>query len=199
MLRLTVPAFLLLATPALAQLPAGWNARADKGDATGLKFAAMGNGFHVSPGQAGVYYREADKTGGKFHATVTFTQTKAPTHPEGYGVVFAGSDLAGDKQKYVYFLIRGDGMYLVKKRDGAETPSVVGWTASDAIIKADAEGKATNKVEVDASGAKVAFKVNGKSVYELDLPEAQRAGIVGLRVNHGLDVHIADYQVHKIG
>jgi hypothetical protein len=31
----------------------------------------------------------------------------------------------------------------------------------------------------------------------MDLPEAQRAGIVGLRVNHGLDVHIADFQVHN--
>jgi hypothetical protein len=196
---MTVPTLLLLATPALAQLPAGWNGRADRGDASGLKFAAMGNGFHVSPGQAGVYYRDADKTGGKFHAVVSFTQTKAPAHPEGYGMVFAGSDLAGDNQKYVYFLIRGDGMYLVKKRDGAAASSVVDWKASDAIVKADAEGKATNKVEVDAAGPKVVFKVNGKSVYEMDLPEAERAGNVGLRVNHGLDVHIADYQVHKIG
>src|SRR5689334_24465503 len=118
MLRMTVPTLLLLATPALAQLPAGWNGRADRGDASGLKFAAMGTGFHVSPGQAGVYYRDTDKVGGKFHATVTFTQTKAPAHPEGYGVIIAGSDLAAENQKYVYFLIRGDGMYLVKKREG---------------------------------------------------------------------------------
>ncbi len=198
MVRFIVPTLLAIATPALAQLPAGWSGHADKGDVATLKFAAMGTGFHVSPGQAGIYFREADKTSGKFHATVTFTQTKAPSHPEGYGMIVAGSDLTADAQKYVYFLIRGDGMYLVKKRDGAATSSVQDWTASDAIVKADAEGKATNKVEVDAAGAKVNFKVNGKTVYEWAAPEAQRAGYVGLRVNHGLDVHISDYQVHKL-
>ena len=49
---------------------------------------------------------------------------------------------------------------------------------------------------VDAAGAKVAFKVNGKTVYEMDAPD--KAGIVGLRVNHGLDVHVAGFAVHKL-
>jgi hypothetical protein len=198
MVRFLIPTLLVLSTPALAQLPAGWAARPDRGDVADVKFAAMGPGFHVSPGQAAILYREADKTGGKFHSVVSFTQTKAPSHPEGYGVIIGGTDLAGEGQKYTYFLIRGDGKYLVKKRDGAQTSSVVDWTDSDAIVKADASGKATNKVEVDASGANVVFKVNGKSVYTLNAPEAQRGGIVGLRVNHGLDVHIADFAVHKL-
>jgi len=152
----------------------------------------------VTPGQAAILYRDADKVGGKFHTVASFTQTKAPTHPEGYGIFFAGTDLAGEGQKYTYFLIRGDGMYLVKQRDGANTSNVVSWTASDAIVKADSGGKATNKVEVDAAGAKVVFKVNGKTVYELAAAEGTRAGIVGLRVNHGLDVHIGEFAVHKL-
>jgi hypothetical protein len=49
---------------------------------------------------------------------------------------------------------------------------------------------------VDATGEKVVFKVNGKSVYEL--AEANRAGIVGLRLNHGLDVHIDGFAVHEM-
>src|SRR5688572_5352947 len=196
MVRFVAPALLLFASPVLAQLPEGWTARPDKGEVSAVKFAAMGPGFHVTPGQAAILYREADKTAGKFHAVATFTQTKAPAHPEGYGVILAGTDLAADGQKYIYFLIRGDGKYLVKKREGAGTSSVVDWTDSDAIVKADANGKATNKIEIDANGPKVVFKVNGKSVHELDVPQAQRAGIVGLRVNHGLDLHIADFGVH---
>jgi hypothetical protein len=192
-----VGALLLVAAPVFAQgLPEGWSARPDRGEVSGVKFAAMGGGFHVSGGSAAVIYREADKGPGNFHTVVTFTQTKAPTHPEGYGLVFGGSDLAGADQSYVYFLVRGDGKYLVKKRAGANTTDVVTWTDSDAIQKGDEAGKATNKLEIDASGPKVVFKVNGKTVYELE--GATKAGIVGLRVNHGLDVHIAGFAVHKM-
>jgi hypothetical protein len=198
MIRRIVPALLLAGSPALAQqsgLPEGWSSRPDRAGRT-IMFAAMGGAYHLSPGGSGIVYREADKTGNKFHAVVTFIQTKAPEHPEAYGVFLAGNDLTGDGQRYVYFLIRGDGQYSVKKREGAGAPSVVEWTGHDAIVKAGADGKAKNTVEIDAAGEKVVFKVNGKSVYEL--AQADRAGIVGLRLNHGLDVHIDGFAVHKM-
>lgn len=192
-----VGALLLVATPVMAQgLPEGWMARADRGEASGVKFVAMGGGFHISPGSAAVIYRDADKVEGNFHTVVSFTQTKAPTHPEGYGLVFGGTDLGGPGQAYVYFLVRGDGKFTVKKRAGAEATNVKEWTDSDAIQKGDEAGKATNKLEIDAAGPKVAFKVNGKTVYEME--GATKAGVVGLRVNHGLDVHIAGFAVHKL-
>ena len=185
----------LTATQAVAQLPAGWTGRADRGEASGIKFAAMGPGFHVTPGASGIVYREADKAGNKFHTLATFTQTKPTAHPEGYGMFFAGKDLAGNQQ-YIYFLIRGDGKFLVKKRSGAETSNLADWTDNAAILKVDSAGKATNKLEIDAAGPKVALKVNGKTVHEVDLTD--RAGIIGLRLNHGLDVHIAEVAVHPL-
>jgi hypothetical protein len=154
----------------------------------------MGPGLHVTPGSSGIVWRDADKAG-KFHAQATFTQTKPVQHPEGYGLFIAGSDLTGPAQKYVYFLIRSDGSYLIKKRDGTATSDVKAWGPHEAVVKVDSAGKATNKLEVDANGAKVVFKVNGKTVHEMDL--ADRDGVVGLRVNHGLDLHIADFAVHK--
>jgi hypothetical protein len=198
MIRRVVPLLLLSAAPALyAQgLPSGWMARPDRGDASGVHFISMGPGFHVHPGTAAVLYRESDKVTGKFHAVVKFVQTQAPTHPEGYGMFFGGSDLQGPNQQYTYFLVRGDGKYLVKTREGDETSSVVGWTDSDAIVKQDADGKCTNTVEIDATGAKVAFKVNGKVVYEMDAPS--RDGIVGLRINHNLDLHLDGFGVHQM-
>jgi len=197
MMKFSLAAVLLCAAaPLSAQLPTGWAARADKGDASTVKFAAMGPGFHVNPGQAAVIYQDADKVEGKFHTLVTYTQTKAPTHPEGYGLIFGGKDLQGPGQKYTYFLVRGDGVYTVKTRTGDAAATVVAWTASDAVQKADTAGKATNKLEIDASGPKVNFLVNGKTVYSMDV--ADRSGIVGLRVNHGLDVHIAGFAVHKL-
>lgn len=189
-------ATVLMATQVAAQgLPAGWSARPDRGEVSAVKFSEVGGGLHVAAGQAAIVYREADKVSGKFHTLATITQLKAPTHPEGYGMAFAGKDLGGEGQSYTYFLVRGDGKYLVKKRTGATTASVVDWTDSDAIQKADAAGKTTNKLEIDASGAKVAFLVNGKKVYEM---EAEPTGIVGLRFNHGLDLHIDGFAVHKL-
>ena len=197
MLRRVVPLLLLLAAPAAAQggPPSGWMIRPDRGDPSAVKFVAMGPGFHVHPGSAAILYRESDKVTGKFHTIVKYAQTKAPTHPEGYGLFFGGSDLQGAGQQYTYFLIRGDGKYLIKTRNGAETGDVVTWTDSDAVTKQDEAGKATNTLEIDATGPKVAFKVNGKTVYEME--GANRDGIVGLRVNHNLDVHIDGFAVHQ--
>jgi hypothetical protein len=199
MIRRVVPLLLLAASPALAQpgstLPEGWTARLDRPQRP-MMFAAMATGFHLSPGGSGIVYREADRTGNKFHAVVTFTQTKAPAHPEAYGVFIGGTDLAADAQRYVYFVIRGDGQYSVKKREGADAPTLAPFTAHEAIAKAGADGKAKNTVEVDATGESVIFKVNGKVVFEL--AEANRVGIVGLRLNHGLDVHIDGFAVHKM-
>lgn len=195
-----LPFALLLALPAgaVAQdpaLPDGWTARPDR-PGRAIAFAAMGSGHHLKPGGSGIVYREADKAGNKFHAVATFVQTVAPQHPEAYGMFLAGKDLAGDAQSYVYFLVRGDGKYTVKRRTGATAPTVVEWTEHAAIVKQDADGKARNTVEIDAAGDKVVFKVNGKAVYEM--AEADRAGIVGLRLNHGLDVHIDGFAVHKM-
>lgn len=184
----------LAAAPLAAQHPEGWTGRADRGEASGIKFVAMAPGFHVTPGASGIVYRTADKAAGNFHAIGSFTQTKAPSHPEAYGMFLAGNNLAAENQSYIYFLIRGDGKYLVKKRDGAATVNIVGWTDHESIQKQDAAGKSTNQIEIDANGPKVVFKVNGKAVYEMEA--ANRGGQVGLRINHGLDLHIASFDVH---
>lgn len=181
-------------------LPAGWAAKTDRdAPVANVKFIAMGSGYHVTMGPAAILYNtEKFSVGPKFHTVASFTQTKAPTHPEGYGLIVAGKNLDGPTQSYIYFLIRGDGTYLVKKRAGAETTGIVDWAPSTAVNKADADGKATNKIEIDASGEKVQFLVNGKSVYSMDRGSTDLSGVVGLRVNHNLDVHIEGFAAHKL-
>ena len=129
-----------------------------------------------------------------FHAVATFAQTRPTSHPEAYGLFFAGNDLAGEGQRYIYFIVRADGKFQVKRRAGAEVTNLTPWTDHAAIAKAGEDGKAKNTLEIDANGEKVALKVNGTTVYEL--AEASRAGVVGLRLNHGLDVHIDGFAVH---
>ena len=182
-------------------LPAGWSGRTD-GAASALaqvKFAPMGPGMHLTLGPATILYRESDRVSGPFHTLATFTQTKAPTHPEGYGLFFGGEGLNDAGQKYVYFLVRGDGKFLIKRRDGANTSVVKDWTESSAIVKADPAGKATNRLEIDGSQAgKVTFKINGQDVYSMVATPADLNGAIGIRANHNLDLHIAGFAVHRM-
>ena len=182
-------------------VPAGWTVRSDgnAGNAN-VKVVPMGQGIHATLGPAIILYQDKHAGTGPFHTLATFTQTKPSAHPEGYGLFFGGQALNGAGQKYTYFLIRQDGKYLVKRREGDKTTDVTkGWVESAAVKKPAGQGSATNLLEVDAKQdpSKVVFKVNGESVYTMDAKPADVNGTVGLRVNHNLDVHIEGFDVHR--
>ena len=184
-----------------AALPAGWTIRADgKADAAGARITAMGQGVHITTGPALILYRADTRGTGPFHTLATFTQTKPSAHPEGYGLFIAGQDLDGAAQKYIYFLVRQDGSYLIKRRDGEKTSDVSkGWVAHPAVKKPDAKGSATNLLEVDnkVDPAKLTFKVNGQDVYTTAAAGMDLGGIVGIRANHNLDLHVDGFDVHR--
>jgi hypothetical protein len=215
----------VVATPLLAQgnpadpdkkvtgggnMPPGWFARLEDSTASiaNVKFVPMGNGFHFTTGPAGIYWRDTDAVPGSFHTLATFTQTKAPQHPEAFGIFVAGKDLKGSGASYVYLIVRGDGMFSIRQGGAAGTPSTNlttggnrnGWLANDAVVKQDSAGKATNLLEIagNATTKKLTFKVNGKTVAEIDAPGGNVAGIVGIRMNHNLDVHVDGFAVHKM-
>jgi hypothetical protein len=180
--------------------PEGWTVRADRGDAKNAKITTMGKGLHVTTGPAIILYRADTKGSGPFHTLATFTQTKPSEHAEGYGLIVGGQDLEGAGQKYVYFLVRQDGSYLIKRRDGDKTTDVSkGWVQHAAIKKPDAKGSSTNLLEVDdkRDTNKLVFKANGQEVYSTDAKSMALDGVVGLRVNHNLDVHIEGFDVHR--
>jgi hypothetical protein len=212
-LSLSLALLTLVAAPAAAQnpdpdkavqgggkLPAGWSARVDKDAAmTNVKFETMGpTGLHVTTGPAVILWREADKGTGGFHTEATFTQTKAPEHAEAYGLFLGGNDLSGAGQAYTYFIVRQDGKFMIRSRTGATTANVMAWTDHAAVVKADAAGKATNKLEILVGKDKVTFSVNGKEVHSMPAGAGATDGVVGLRVNHNLDVHIEKFGVHKM-
>ena len=182
-------------------VPAGWTVRTDgSADKANVKIVPMGQGIHVTLGPAIILYQDKHAGNGAFHTLATFTQTKPSAHPEGYGLFFGGQALAGAAQKYTYFLIRQDGKYLVKRRDGDKTTDVTkGWVESAAVKKPAGQGSATNLLEIDAKRdpSKVVFKVNGEPVYTMDAKAGDVNGTVGLRVNHNLDVHVEGFDVHR--
>jgi hypothetical protein len=183
------------------RVPAGWSARLDENGAQDkIRFVTTDSGFHVTLGPAGIFYRTEDLAKGPFHTLATFREVKRPEYREGYGLFFGGERLTGSDQHYTYFLVRGDGKYLIKRRDGGQTSDITqGWTASSAIKKGDAKEGATNLLEIDAKRdpTTVTFKVNGTAVHTMPAKDLRLAGIVGLRVNHNLDLQIQGFAVHQ--
>jgi hypothetical protein len=183
---------------------AGWTGRIDPQAAKAgrniseAKFVGMGTGFHVTSGPAAIYWNPANSAKGNYTVTSTFTQTKAAVHPEAYGILIGGTNLDAPNQSYLYFVVRQDGKYLINHRANDSTVhKIVDWTANPAVKAIDASGKATNTLSVVVGSDKVAFLVNGVEVNSLprsqvDMagPNSGTSGIVGLRVNHNLDVHV---------
>ena len=190
--------FALATIAAQSKLPAGWQMRTDDGATqppAGIMFMTMGTGFHVMSGPAAIYYRPDMTKSGAYQVQATFQQMEPAEHPEAYGLIVGGADLQGAAQKYTYFLVRQDGMFLVKRRAGANTPTVKDWTAHAAIKKTEKTSKGTNTLAVAVGADKVRFLVNGTEVASAAANQVDTNGIVGLRINHSLNVHVDQFSV----
>src|SRR5271154_4056916 len=96
---------LLAAAPLFAQTPKGWMLRADHSmsasdpDAAGsAKFITSGSGFRATNPMAAVYWNPANTVTGNYTLKGKFTLVKTTGYNEYYGLIFAGSDLAGPGQ-----------------------------------------------------------------------------------------------------
>jgi len=193
--------------PLAAQAPKGWKLRVDKStsasdpDGAGaISFVTQGTGFHATNPQAAVYWNPANTATGSYTLKGTFTLVKPSGHPNYYGLVFGGSDLDGPQQKYLYFVVAQNGMWLIKNRDGdATTGNVVPRTANDAVKKPDESGKSVNALEVRVGADKIDFVINGTVVHTAQKtgPTAKTDGIYGFRVNHQLEVQVDGFGLSK--
>jgi len=183
---------------------AGWMGRIDpQAERRGMKlgdakFASMGSGYHITSGPAAIYWNPKDAAKGNYTVSASFTQTKAPMHPEAYGLFIGGSNLNDSTQSYVYFETRGDGKYLINHRAGNDVHKIVDWTDTDATNKQDAAGKSTNELAIRVRADSVDFLANGKVVKAFSKAEMHNfaaEGQTGIRVNHNLDVHVDKFEV----
>lgn len=178
-------------------LPAGWSVRLDNGSTKpdGVSVMPMGGGIHFKSGPAGIYYRATDTKSGDFEVRASFNQVEPAAHPEAYGLFIGGSDLAGAAQKYTYFLVRQDGKFLIKRRNGTATPTVVDWKDSPAVKKTDATTKGTNVLAIRVAGGTAHFLVNDTEVHSAPVAQVDASGIAGIRINHNLNVHVDGFGV----
>jgi len=170
-------------------LPTGYTAVFDHSDAkaSNVSYTEKGPGkWEVTTEPAHILFSPADTAANKFTVSATFEQLEAPSHPEAFGVFIGGSNLNGPTVKYTYFIVRGDGMYMVKVRDGANTRTITNWTANPAIPKQDAKGKGLYGIRVDVRDKVASVSVNGVPITTIPAKDAPLNGIAGVRINHNL-------------
>jgi hypothetical protein len=176
-----------------AGVPPGYVGRTD--DSTkalsGAKYTTGAGGvWEVQTGPAHILYSPKDSASGSYTLRTEIDQLEAPHHPEAYGIFFGGQNLTGPGQRYTYFIVRGNGMYAIKARDGATARTVVDFTANPAVPTADAGGKASYALTVRVAPDSVHFMVNEKPVAAVPTGSLAAAGVAGIRINHNLHVTV---------
>ena len=68
-----------------------------------------------------------------------------------------------------------------------------GWAKHDAIDVEDENGRATNAMSIQIEANDVVFLVNGIEVFRAPKSGIDTDGIVGMRINHNLDIHIGAF------
>lgn len=202
----TMLALLVLAMPLAAQQTTfprsgDWRVRFDRNVASpdsAMRVDQMGPGWHfyaASNGSA-IAYRPGQTAQGNFRVEAVTFLFPTTGHRDGYGLMLGGRELDAATQNYLYFLVRGDGRYLIKHRGGAQTHDIVTWTAHPAIPRLDTTNVSIN-LAAEARTDSVLFFVNNQRVHALPRTAAPVDGIVGLRINHGLSVHVSSLTVSQ--
>jgi hypothetical protein len=179
-------------------LPKYWEIRLDNISANknDIEIKRDSNYNHYITGPAAIYYNTKNTEYGQYKIEAEFIQVKPSEHPEGYGLFFAGSNLQKENQAYVYFLIRQDGKYLIKERNGNKTKEIAGWTQDENINLLNKKGQSLNKLTITVNPRVVIFGANGKAVrfFKKSLFD-KTVGIVGLRINHNLSVKVSGLKI----
>jgi hypothetical protein len=186
-------------------MPDGWMMRFDRSGAGPemVDFRAMAPGWHVNTGRAGaaVFWRPEMMAQGSYRLATTLHLFDPASHAEAFGLFVGGQDLDGPDQRYVYFLVRQTGQYLIKRRAGSDTENIVGWTAHEAIpeMEPGADGSTPYALAIEVAGSETHFKVNGTTVHTLPTAGIETDGAAGIRINHMLNIHIEGVELDRMG
>lgn len=191
-------------------VPASWTIRLDEpdtsavigadADSADIFFVNMVPGWHITTGPAGIFYHPESTASGKYKASTKIHLFDPNGRNEAFGIFLGGQNLDHPDQSYIYFLLRNSGEYLIKKRDGNNTSILADWTNASSMITFDDASKSSvvNTLSVEVWDTELHFFVNGKQVHSLPKDELNTDGIVGLRINHALNIHVEDLKVENI-
>ena len=195
----------LAVTTLSAQAPDGWQVRIDRSTSASdpdnvpeIKVATAGKGFRVTGGPAGTFWHPTNRAKGNFTARASFNLMKPSGHTNYYGLIFGGEELGGANQRYIYFLVAQDGTFIIRQRTGDKVQDV--HRAMHAAVRQPGQnGSSTNALEVRVGANQISYVINGTVVHTTPRAgaTAQTDGLVGVRVNHLLDVQVDAFEVRQ--
>jgi len=188
----------------------GWEGKVDANEAgrgqtvANAKFAAEGNGFHVTTGPAVVYWKTGNVAKGDYTVHATFTEPKFQglnDHPHPYGVFIAGNDMGTDQESLLYCAPYGTGKFIVRGFGPAAFKLNGGGETNAAVHKAAGVGQpVTQEVALSVRGDKVECAINGTvvaSYAKADLvgPGKLKSldGTYGIRMAHNTEATVANF------
>ncbi|MFL5561731.1 MAG: hypothetical protein ACJ79K_09680 [Gemmatimonadaceae bacterium] len=182
----------------------GWTGSIDAREASrgatiaNAKFAAEGNGFHVTTGPASTYWNPANVATGDYTVKATFTEQKymgLNDHPHPYGVFIAGNKMGTDQQSYLYCAAYGNGNFIVRGFGPQSFKMNAGGEPNAAVHKAAGPGSpVTQEIAMSVKGDDVTCAINGTVVAtykKSDLVQsgklASTDGVYGVRFAHNTE------------
>ena len=190
----------LAASPLAAQdfeRPDGWQVRFDDSSASEddlEMFVSMPPGWHVTSGPAAIFWGPEMEESGNYRIEMEVFLFDPKGMREAFGMFAGGSNLNGDDIEYTYFLIRDGGEFIIKRREGADAPTIRPWAGHEAILGWADRGEgatAKNVLAIEAGTETVRFLVNDAEVAVLPRAQVGMDGAFGFRVNHMLNLHIS--------
>ena len=211
--RAAVPfvALLVLAPVVTAQggpiTPLGWNWRTDapatprRGAAETLRadqfeFSLMAPGWHITMGPGGILYDGTEAAEGRFVIEGELILFPDASNEE-YGVFIGGTDLTGDGQGWLAFVVRGDGQAAVIRSEAGQRSMLMDWTPYATVKPRASGGTAKNLVMVRAEPDSVRFVVNGERVAAWPRAAVAADGAFGFRIGRGVNLHITNLDLTR--
>lgn len=193
----------------------GWMGTVDANEAKAgmtvdsTKMVSMGKDMHATTGPATTYWNSSMVAKGNYTVKATFTEREymgLNGHPHPYGIVIGGNDMGTENATYLYCAAYGNGTFIVRGF-GPAAFQVNGrrGEANEAVNKAAEKGKpVTQEIAMSVKGDKVTCSINGKEVgsyAKADIVGTGKLkstdGIVGFRMGHNTDAHVAGFSVTK--
>jgi hypothetical protein len=188
----TATAFLMCASvPATGQelqAPKDWIARPER-------FVEMPPGWHLTAGRGVILYNPAATAAGNFEVESEGFLFDPKGAESMYGLILGGRALDTDAPRYVAFEIGTMGDFALRTVEAYEStdlvtgthPAILPWTGEGPTVK--------NVLGLVADDTVVRFLVNGEVVAELPRADVDPRGIVGFRIDAGLNTHITTLDI----
>jgi hypothetical protein len=161
-----------------------------------FEFSLMAPGWHITQGPGAILYDGGESAQGRFVVEGELILFPDASDEE-YGVFVGGTDLTGDGQGWLAFVVRGDGQAAVIRSVAGERSMMMGWTTHAAVKTRVSGGTVKNFVAVRAEPDSVRFVVNGERV--ASWPRAAMAvdGAFGFRIGKGVNLHITNLDITR--